>query len=321
MRKVCDFLPCLFYPGTIVISYLTLTLLECYCGNTISTSQVLQNNCSAICTGDNTEFCGGNSRISVWALSNYVPPTTTGGTSSASTTPTPQPQATGITYLNCVSETSPNRALNASYTSGSSMTIDQCALTAQALNLAYFGLEYSTQCLAGSVLNSASTVLASNKCNMACAGNSTQTCGGPNAISLYNNTLYVKPTNPNPVNVPNQSGSQYGYVGCYSEPSGARALGSTAQFGSSAPTITSLTVELCAAYCFAKGYAWMGVENGNQCFCNGAGVINGAVLSPGGDADCNVGCQGNYRENCGGNAKINVYHLISGSKRRARRTW
>ncbi|KAK7902952.1 hypothetical protein LTR67_002598 [Exophiala xenobiotica] len=294
---------------------------ECYCGNSITTSQVLQNNCSAICTGDNTEFCGGNSRISVWALANYVPPTTTGGSSSSSSTPSPSPHATDITYLNCVSETSPNRALNASYSSSGSMTIDQCAFAAQAMNLEYFGLEYASQCLGGSVLNSASTILASNKCNMACAGNSTQTCGGSNAISLYNNTLYVKPTNPNPVNVPNQSGSQYGYVGCYSEPLGARVLGSNAQFGSSQTTTATLTVEVCAAYCFAKGYAWMGVEAGNQCFCNGAGVINGAVLSPGGDADCNMGCVGNYTENCGGNAKINVYHLMSGSKRRARRTW
>ncbi|KIW47070.1 uncharacterized protein PV06_02678 [Exophiala oligosperma] len=295
---------------------------ECYCGNSISTSQVLQNNCSAICTGDNTEFCGGNSRLSVWALSNYVPPpTSSGGSSSPTSSPSPSPRATGITYLNCVSETSPNRALNASYTSGGSMTVDQCAFTAQALNLAYFGLEYASQCVAGNVLNAASTALDPSKCGMKCAGNATQTCGGSNAISLYNNTLYVRAANPNPVNVPNQPGTQYGYVGCYGEPAGARALGPNAQFGSTQTTLATLTVEACAAYCFGKGYPWMGVENANQCFCNGAGVINGAVLSPGGDADCSTGCQGDPKENCGGNSKINIYQLKSGSKRRARRTW
>jgi len=148
---------------------------------------------------------------------------------------------------------------------------------------------------------------------MACSGNSAQTCGGPNAISMYNNTLYVKPYNPNPANVPNQPGSSYAYVGCYSEPGGARALGSTSNFGSYATTSNTLTVEACAALCFAKGYNWMGVEDGNQCFCNGAGVINGATLSPGGDADCGMTCAGNPQENCGGAAKLNVYQLKGSS--------
>jgi hypothetical protein len=173
------------------------------------------------------------------------------------------------------------------------------------------------------VISSASTILAANKCDMACAGNSSETCGGPNAISLYNNSLWVKPYNPNPVNVTGQPGSQYGYVGCYSEGTGARALGSTAQFGSYATTSGTLTVEACAALCFANGYSWMGVEDGNQCFCNSAGVINGATLSSGGDADCAIQCAGNPQENCGGSSKLNVYQLKSGSKRRGLRfrTW
>lgn len=203
------------------------------------------------------------------------------------------------------------------------MTVDQCAQTAQQLNLQYFGLEYASQCLGGSVINAASTVLDASKCNKACAGNGSETCGGANAISLYNNTLFVLPYNPNPANVPNQPGSQYRYVGCYAEPAGARALSSNAQFGAFTTTSASLSVEACAALCFAKGYAWMGVENGNQCFCNGAGVINGAVLSARGDADCNTTCAGNPQENCGGSARLNVYQLTSSSKRRGLRfrTW
>jgi glucan endo-1,3-alpha-glucosidase len=134
---------------------------------------------------------------------------------------------------------------------------------------------------------------------------------------MYTNTQYVVPTNPNPVNVSGSSGSQYGYVGCYSEPTGARALGSTAQTGSFAETLAGLTVESCASACFAAGFNYMGVEDGIQCFCNGAGVINGATLSPGGNADCNTTCAGNPAELCGGSAKIDVYQLRSGSKRRA----
>ncbi|EXJ86553.1 hypothetical protein A1O3_03506 [Capronia epimyces CBS 606.96] len=293
---------------------------ECYCSNTISTTQVGQGNCSSFCSGDNTEFCGGGSRLSVWSLSTaptqYTTASSTG--SSPATSATAVAAATGIAYLNCYSETSNPRALSAVFQSSGAMTVDLCAKTAQSLNLQFFGLEYASQCLAGSTLDSRSAVLASSKCSMACAGNVTQTCGGSSAISLYNNTMYVKPFNPNPANVPNQPGTQYGYIGCYSEPTGARALGSTANYGAYTTTSAALTVEACAALCFAKGYAWMGVENGNQCFCNGAGLINGAVRSPGGDADCAVTCAGNPQENCGGSAKLNVYQLKTGSARYAR---
>jgi hypothetical protein len=217
--------------------------------------------------------------------------------------------------MNCYSETTNPRALSTLFTSTASMTIDTCAALAQAANLQFFGLEYSSQCLGGSTIRAESSILAASKCNMKCSGDTTQTCGGSNAISLYNNTLYVKPTNPNPVNVPNQPGQTYAYTGCFSEPTGARALGSTAQFGSYATSSNSMTVEACAALCFAKGYAYMGVENGKECYCNGAGVINGAALSAGGDADCSTTCGGNPRENCGGLAKINVYQMKTGSAR------
>jgi hypothetical protein len=181
--------------------------------------------------------------------------------------------------------------------------------------LQYFGLEFAAQCLAGNELNPLSAPIDSSRCSMACAGNSSQTCGGPNAISLYNNTQWIKPYNPNPVNVPNQQGAQYSYVGCYTEGNGARALGSTANSGSAAmPQSDSLTVETCAGYCFSQGFAWMGVENGNLCFCNSAGIINSATLAPNGDSDCSVTCAGDPTENCGSRDYINIYQS-SGSGR------
>ena len=307
-----------------MVMILTSFLTECYCGNSISTATDSQSQCSAFCTGDNTEFCGGNSHLSVWSLNAYGSNAVGGGTSTggsgstATTTASVVPAATSIAYIGCYAETSPSRALTALYNSGTSMTVDLCAQKAQALNLAYFGLEYASQCLAGSVLSPASTPLPSpaSHCSMKCAGNSSETCGGSNVISLYNNTQYIKPYNPNPVNVPNQPGSQYRYLGCYTEGTGARALGSTSTMGSAAlPATTSLTVETCAAYCFSKGYSYMGVEDANLCFCNAAGPINSATLSAGGDADCNMTCAGNATEWCGAANTLNVYRLKSASAR------
>ncbi|KAK4945184.1 hypothetical protein LTR10_015610 [Elasticomyces elasticus] len=289
---------------------------ECYCDNSISTASITQNTCSMLCTGDETEFCGSGSILSVWSLPGYVAPNVTSSSSSGT------PLATNLSYIGCYKDGVP-RALTTVFTQTTSMTIDQCAQIAQSQNLAYFGLEYASQCLAGDVLNSSSTPLAASSCYMQCAGNTTEVCGGPNAISLYNNTAYVKPYNPNPVNVPNHAGSQYNYLGCYSEGIGQRALSSNAQYTAAMTVNDSLTVEGCASYCYTNGFNYMGMEIGIQCFCNNAGPINSAAISPNGDASCNIVCAGNPTENCGGNNFLNIYKLASNSKRRGLRslTW
>jgi hypothetical protein len=228
---------------------------------------------------------------------------TTGGITTSSSAATPIPSATNIAALGCYNDV-PGRALLPIFTDVPSMTIDQCAQIAQNANLQYFGLEYKTQCLAGSDLNSGSKS-GSTGCGMACGGNSKQICGGGNAISLYNNTQWIKPFNPNPVSIPN-SANTFTYVGCYNESTYSRAL-----TGSSS-TSTSMSVEACANFCNTKSATWMGLENANQCFCGTQAPMNGAVLSPNGDADCNSVCAGSNAENCGAPNKLNVYQLKTG---------
>ena len=67
-----------------------------------------------------------------------------------------------------------------------------------------------------------------------------------------------------------------------------------------------MTVEACATYCANNGYPYMGVENADECYCNGAGVINGAVLGTG----CTSVCLGNPYELCGGSSRIDVYKRV-----------
>lgn len=47
----------------------------------------------------------------------------------------------------------------------------------------------------GSALNAASTKAKDTDCNMACNGNSSEICGGPNRLSVYNYTGSDLPTN------------------------------------------------------------------------------------------------------------------------------
>ena len=59
------------------------------------------------------------------------------------------------------------------------MTVGKCKRLC--FGFAYAGVQYSKQCFCG---NTAPSIAAKN-CNMACAGNKKQTCGGDWAMNVY----------------------------------------------------------------------------------------------------------------------------------------
>jgi hypothetical protein len=115
--------------------------------------------------------------------------------------------------------------------------------------------EYTTQCYCANSLAPASTQLGQSSCNIPCGGNKTQTCGGSNAVSLYNNTLYSPTTIVHTAIVPGNAGVSFNYTGCYTDNVSGRAL---AAYGPS--LVTPMTVEVCAGICFNQGYTFMGLE-------------------------------------------------------------
>lgn len=182
------------------------------------------------------------------------------------------------------------------------MAVDSCASYCQSKNYALFGVEYGGECYCGNSPNASATVSSEEGCSMACKGNSTQICGGSSKISVWRNTLYV-PTR----NLVAISGSGYTYLGCYTEGVNGRALGKGASaIITSYSTIHSTsTVEKCASYCVGKGYAYMGVEYGQECYCNNDGPFNGATKVA--ESDCSMTCKGDITEWCGGISRISIY--------------
>jgi len=97
----------------------------------------------------------------------------------------------GWAYLGCASDVVSQRSLtgytNIYMTDQETMTVYKCAATCGSYNYKYAGLEYGGQCFCGNSFPSSrmpsSTILGS--CNMVCRGDSSQWCGGPNAINLY----------------------------------------------------------------------------------------------------------------------------------------
>ena len=259
------------------------------------------------CSGDKTEYCGAGNRLSVYTIPKPASSTSSATASASSSTST----SSATTYMNCYSDNNGGRALLTRLSTTSS-SVDACQAAAQKANLNYFGLEYGGECWAGNTIATTSTVIASGSCSMACNSNSTQKCGGPNALSMYRNNLYAAPSNPSNVTVSGQT-TQYRYMGCYTEGSAGRTIGSSSASTSAYSTSnTNMTVENCAAACYAKGFSFFGVEYSSECYCNNAGVVNGGAIAP--SADCSMVCAGNKSQYCGGSGRLSVYSVATATQ-------
>src|SRR5207248_1364864 len=95
------------------------------------------------------------------------------------------------------------------------------------------------------------------------------------------------------------------YAGCYTDSVGARTL-SVREFPAG-----SMTVELCTSACQAAGYTIAGVEYAGECYCDNV-LRNGGGPAPDGSTGCNMACNGNAAEICGGANRLSLY-TASGS--------
>lgn len=139
---------------------------------------------------------------------------------TAASTATPLPSASGYAYVGCFNETTgvPNTGGARALAGGNSVSKDvphpaQKARLPQVLSptnlpppqsatntltpltcltfcsdTQFFGLEYGRECYCANYLSSFSVKLNESRCNYACNGNSSEICGGSLALTLYNRT-------------------------------------------------------------------------------------------------------------------------------------
>ncbi len=240
------------------------------------------------------------------------------------------PQTVGNYILQgCYSEATTGRALSALTPTppATGFTLELCEAACQGYT--YWGMEYSNQCFCGNSLgagsvNQSSLVPSVSGCNMLCSGNSLEYCGGASRLNLYKlNTSAIVPTSSNSVSAsatsstrsttsstPTPSGpvtvtavAGWSYLGCYSEATTGRALN-----GLLLPiTAADTNVENCAAACSA--YTYFGVEYGQECYCGNvinAGSVNQTSSVPSVN-NCNMVCNDNPLEYCGGRSRLNMY--------------
>ncbi|KAL3962423.1 hypothetical protein ACCO45_003946 [Purpureocillium lilacinum] len=154
-----------------------------------------QEDCSFLCPGDKTEYCGAGNRLELYMLtpSNQTSSTsssspvdtaisatptgidstttTTTTTSSSSAAPTPTGPAIRSTvgafaFQGCWTEATNGRALKDKTYANDSMTLESCS--AFCTGFIYFGVEYGRECYCGNALQ-AGSVKASNQAIYACA--------------------------------------------------------------------------------------------------------------------------------------------------------
>ncbi|KAG9017302.1 hypothetical protein FRB93_007415 [Tulasnella sp. JGI-2019a] len=269
---------------------------ECWCGSSLPSSSAIANagDCSTTCTGDSTSKCGGG-----WRLNVYGPiPGSTGGTTTTST----------WTSMGCFADQNSRTLASTSFTS-SSMTPALCQQNCA--GYAFAGTEAGQECWCGSSMSSS---VSSSGCTSTCTGDSTKTCGGNWAISVYKLTTTtstisstaasstvasstaVSTTATTTTSSSTPTTSSWTSLGCYADQSARTLNGQT--YSNSAMTPT-----MCEQLC--TGYAYAGVEYSTECYC-GTSMTNMATSSA-----CSSTCGGDSSKICGGSWAINVYHLTA----------
>jgi hypothetical protein len=135
------------------------------------------------CAGNGGEFCGGNSRLSVYNYTVYVPPYVLRRIWG------------GVGLQGCRTDSVSARGLSRhSFTNGTGMTEELCLGTCQAKGYSMAGIEYGKECYCGNVLAGTTTVAPGGMADcqvMLCPGNMKEICAAGNRLLIYSMGSYM----------------------------------------------------------------------------------------------------------------------------------
>ncbi|KAL2019677.1 hypothetical protein VTK56DRAFT_9296 [Thermocarpiscus australiensis] len=171
------------------------------------------------------------------------------------------------------------------------MTIDKCVAECKGNGYRYAGLVYYGVCYCGQTVNGPQ--VDESQCNLPCNGNSTQTCGGNDIFSVYQDPTFQP--------VDDVTIADYHALGCYTDDS---SLGKALVYRQDQLDAATLTTEKCLQACRDGGFPFAGTEYGGECYC---GVVLGNDSSVVSAEECNMPCNGNPGQTCGGPARLNLF--------------
>ncbi|KAJ7364626.1 glyoxal oxidase N-terminus-domain-containing protein [Mycena albidolilacea] len=274
---------------------------ECYCDNFIENSGTTApiTDCNQVCAGNSGEFCGGSGRLNIfWSGAEPPPPPTI-------------PHSIGKwESLGCYSDNTngQGRSLVDKVDVTGQVSLETCTAACFSAGMPFSGAEFADECYCGPAVDNGGELESVSDCNMLCAGNSSEFCGGPNRLTVYNYTGSDLP--PPPVGGGGGGGATGGasaiatdlpepwaYVGCFVDNAHGRVLTVEADNA-------NMTMESCVASCDAQNFTIAGGEFSVQCFCGDA-LIRGAVRAS--ESDCSSPCGGNSTQACGAGDRLSIY--------------
>jgi len=157
---------------------------QCYCGYALGAAAANESaaDCSMPCGGNAAEVCGAGWRLTVYEAT------------TATSAPDPGLPATVGAYssLGCYTDNAEGRAFPNVYYDDAALTLEECASVAAKNGATYFGAEYAQECWYGDAIGGGNAKTQTSACDMACKGNASEYCGGPNALSMYQLTAGTK---------------------------------------------------------------------------------------------------------------------------------
>ncbi|CAG7847892.1 WSC domain-containing protein ARB_07867 {ECO:0000305} Flags: Precursor [Serendipita indica DSM 11827] len=292
---------------------------ECYCGNVNGGALADASGCNMPCAGDGSHICGGGNRLTLYqagtppvslpttsSTSTQVQTSTSTSTSTVvSTSSSATTSSTGVSssagpgwnYLACYTDSVAQRTLNIPM-GVPDLTIEKCQDACKAANYVFAGVEYGAECYCSNTILATATAAVPGACSMPCAGDAAEICGGGNAINIYQYGGTSTPPPPGPSVLPSYSG--WSAQGCYIDSVADRSLPvPLAVPGGPA----AMTVQLCLDAAYAAGYTYAGIEYASECW-----VGNTITVAQATDDRCNMLCNGNQMQICGGPNGLTLYH-------------
>lgn len=127
---------------------------------------------------------------------------TTSSTSTRSTATTTSAAATPTwTPLGCYTDLTSNRGLPISATVSGGLTPAKCQAACSTKGYSLAAVEYGIECWCGNAIGGSSTKAKEAECNMACAGDASQTCGAGNRLDVYAKGALSSATNVSPMSL------------------------------------------------------------------------------------------------------------------------
>lgn len=252
---------------------------ECYCGNSAPPADRIGfAKCAMPCAGDPAQTCGDSKKLSV-----YTKDVSSAASSSEATTAATSsfPSTIAAPSSSSTITTAATMVSSIPKTFGSSPVVTSSTIS---LSFAVFGLTGTE-----SVSEAPSTTTAM-----------TTSIAGTTSSSKATGTAVPAAT---------PSGIIAGWVskGCWIDPINPRALKTWGYWNE------KITTSGCIKWCDLKGYKYAGTEYAGQCFCSNTLATSGGAQP---DSDCNMPCEGNPAENCGGSARLNLFEKTGGTVKR-----